>query len=143
MAENDKQGDSFVSQDKFDNPHEKALLNTPTVTDANGIERIVGSPTTEWTPAPLEASDEEKAAAERRNKMFDEASKTRAALLKGEVKDEDRALNDPSQGGSQSGTLTEAEKDNLNPQKGDGKQTSTTTTTTTPATTTTKAGDDK
>lgn len=99
----------FTNIDNFDNPHEKALDALQTAEDSNGIERIVGPVDTTWTPAPLEASDEEKAAAERRNRMFDKASKRRLEQLTGEIKAEDTGVNDPSQGGSQTSTETVAE----------------------------------
>lgn len=110
MAENKNNDEgTFTSSDSFDNPHEKALRDQQTVKDDNGVERLVSNGTPEFIPAPMESSDEEKKAAERRNKMFDEASKTRQDALKGKVKDEDRAVNNPADGGSQTTTLTNKE----------------------------------
>ena len=100
-----------VSQDKFANPHEKALYNLDTATDAHGIERVLGATNDAFIPAAVEASQQEKDAADRRNKMFDEASKRRQEQATGDIKDADRAVNNPADGGSQSATLTQAEAD--------------------------------
>lgn len=92
---------SFLNQDRFDNPDAKGLTAYATATDGGGVERIVGPAPTAWSPAPLTATDEQIAAAKKREAAFEEASKTRLSQLKGEIKDEDRAKNVPGDGGSQ------------------------------------------
>lgn len=95
-------GDRFTSTDTFANPAEKFLANTQTVVDGLGIERIVSPNTSGFVPAPMEATDEQKEAAKRFEQMFTAASKQRVGQLKAEIKDEDRALNNQADGGSQS-----------------------------------------
>lgn len=70
-----------TSLDTFANPHEKALASQATAVDGQGIERIVGTVDTTWKPAPLESTDAEKEAAERRNRMFSSAAKQRQEAL--------------------------------------------------------------
>ncbi len=91
----------FTSLDTFENPAEKFLANTQTVVDGLGVERIVSPNATGFTPAPLEATDEQKEAMERFNAMFSSASKTRQNQLTAEIKDEDRAPNNQADAGSQ------------------------------------------
>lgn len=117
-AELDPNGDSFVSKDTFDNPSIKALANTATVTDGYGIERIVGvGGGSDFTPAPTEATPEQKAHMEGFQKTLADAKDERTALLGGGAKDAeegaqnavqasdvdeaDRAVNHPGIGGSQ------------------------------------------
>lgn len=92
---------SFLNTDTFDNPDAKGLVAFQTATDGQGVERIIGPAPTAWSPAPLEATDEQKQAAEKRVQAFEEASKSRQAKLGEEIKDEDRAVNNPADGGSQ------------------------------------------
>ena len=72
---------TFVSQDDFENPSLLELTTTPTVVDAQGIERIVGASTEVFVSAPLESSPEELAAHEKFLVKLDEAAKERQALL--------------------------------------------------------------
>lgn len=113
-AEQAEGGDNFVSQDTFENPALKNLANTATVTDGFGIERIVSTPS-DFTPAPLHASDEQIKAAEEFQSKLDEAKSQRTALLQGsndaeagakaatelsDVDDSERAVNNPAVGGT-------------------------------------------
>lgn len=106
--EEQREGDEgrFTSLDTFANPSEKALYSMKTTTDGQGIERIVAPLAGTFVPAPLEATDEQKAAAERREAMFDKASKERQAALTSEIKDEDRAPNNQAVGGSQTSPIS-------------------------------------
>lgn len=109
---------SFVSRDTFSNPAVDVLLNTATVEDAQGIERIVAPTTYGFSPAPMEATDEEKQAATDREKLFNQAREKRLNALKGEIKDEDRLLNAPGVGGSDGGTVTADEVEDNKPKAG-------------------------
>lgn len=100
-AQQDGKETSFLNTDTFDNPDAKGLVAYQTATDGQGVERIIGPATTAWSPAPLEASDEQKQLAEKRNASFEEASKARQAQFGEGIKDEDRAVNNPADGGSQ------------------------------------------
>lgn len=100
-SQSNDDGDRFTSLDTFENPAEKTLANTQTVQDRMGIERIVAPLTSTFAPAPLEATDEQKKAAERRQAMFKDASEKRQASLTDEIKDEDRMPNNQADGGSQ------------------------------------------
>lgn len=71
----------------------------PTATDAQGIERVIGPAVDNWQASPIEASDEELAAAERRVALEEEAKKRRGAVFSGENGEPEK--NDPAQGGSQ------------------------------------------
>lgn len=68
---------SFTSNDAFVNPDIKALVNLPTATDHQGNERIIGVTADNWEHPPSEASADEIAAAEAREKMFEDAKKQR------------------------------------------------------------------
>lgn len=99
------------SDDEFDNnPALKGISDGQTSVDANGIERVVVPPGTDWVPAPMEATDEQKEHLEKVNKVFDKARETRTAALSGnkvpDIKNADRQVNDPGQGGSQTAALT-------------------------------------
>lgn len=100
---------SFTSNDTFENPSLKALANTATVEDGFGIERIVGTSTSAFTPAPLEATPEQIKAMEDFQGKLDEAKTQRTALLQGnggkvedlsDVPNEERAPNSPAIGGT-------------------------------------------
>jgi hypothetical protein len=117
--QNDGSDTSFVSQDTFENPSLKLLANTATVTDGFGIERIVSVGDNDFTPAPTEATDEQKAAMEAFNSKLEEARTERTALLSrsavspeegaqnaveaSDVGTADRAPNNPGDAGSQEG----------------------------------------
>ncbi len=92
---------SFLNSDRFDNPDAYGLVAYQTAEDGAGIERIIGPATSAWSPAPLEATDEQKAEAEARNKAFADASKQRLGQLKAQIENEDRSLNAQGDGGSQ------------------------------------------
>lgn len=70
----------------------------PTVKDPAGVERIVGAPTTEWVPAPIDPSDEAIKRAEDRVKKEEERSKAREEAFK-----------------TDSGTLSQPKDDDGNP----------------------------
>lgn len=81
MATSEK---SSTSEDKSTNKDDglnpvdaQGLTTVNTTVDSNDVERIVSYVETGWTPAPTESTKEEKEAAEKRNKAFDEASKKR------------------------------------------------------------------
>lgn len=110
--ENEDKPATFTNNDVFENPDKQLLTQHATVEDANGIERIVGPAATDFTPAPLEATDEQKKAAEEREGATAKAREARLSALKpaetnsdgsvkSAVKDEDRAPNVPGDGGSQ------------------------------------------
>lgn len=101
QAQSDGKDSSFLNTDTFDNPDARGLTAYQTATDGQGVERIIGPATTAWSPAPLEATDEQKQQAEARNASFEEASKARQAQFGEGIKDEDRAENNPADGGSQ------------------------------------------
>lgn len=103
---------SYVSKDTFNNPALLELTTTATATDAQGIERIVIPSTEAFTPAPMEATDKQKAHLEKFNTTLEEAAKTRSELLSGKVSDNDRAPNVPGDSGSQTGpaSATQTEK---------------------------------
>ena len=92
---------SFTSNDTFENPSLKALTNTHTVEDGNGIERVVGVSTDAFVPAPTEATKEQKDAASKLEKILEDAKQTRLDALKGDIKDADKQPNVPGDGGSQ------------------------------------------
>jgi hypothetical protein len=97
---NEDEGNSHVSRDVFTEPALAFLANAQTAVDAQGIERITSPSYGDFVPAPMEASDEEKAHAEKVAKVVKEARERRLGQLQGEIKDEDRAKNNPGEGGS-------------------------------------------
>ncbi len=124
---------SFVSKDTFANPSVKLLANTATVTDGYGIERIVSVGDNDFTPAPLEATDEQKKAMADFDKTLTDARDKRTALLGGsassaeegaknaaklsDVPNEERAPNSPGVGGSQEGPDPKTVEGNSSSQK--------------------------
>lgn len=125
---------SFVSKDVFENPALRTLTLTGTAVDAGGTERVVVTNSERFEPAPLEATDEQKAHMEAFNAKLESAAKERAALLSTETKDEDRVPNEPYNAGSQTGSTSdegagdkgkagELGQQAPQAQQGDGKQT--------------------
>lgn len=139
-AELNEDDNNFVSQDTFENPALKTLANTGTVVDGFGIERIVTVGDNDFVPAPLEATNEQKAAAKEFESKLAEARDKRTTALNGGAKSadegakaatelsdvgtEDRAPNNPADAGSQEGP--QAAKDTATTTTGGGQQPTTT-----------------
>jgi hypothetical protein len=88
----------------FANPDRVAYARTPTVKDDQGLERVLGGQVGGWKPAPMEASDEEKAAAEKRVAFEEASQKERLSLLGRSLDNGDRLPNNAADGGSQTAT---------------------------------------
>jgi len=73
---------SFTSDDSFDPAVTFAPPLQPTVEDAAGVERIVGTAADGWEPAPVEPDPEDVKRAEERERRMEEQKQARLDALK-------------------------------------------------------------
>lgn len=71
-----------TSSDRFDDAETFAAPVVPTVEDAAGVERIVGTVPDGWEPAPVDPDPEDVKRAEARAKKLEEAKQARLDALK-------------------------------------------------------------